>query len=64
MSGIFLGDEAASPAEEDEPKDDVMVGDSCCEEADEGLGELHKTSVAETSSDSVEIIEASFLDDE
>uniref|UniRef100_A0A0R3WBW6 DNA excision repair protein ERCC-6 n=1 Tax=Taenia asiatica TaxID=60517 RepID=A0A0R3WBW6_TAEAS len=64
MSGIFLSDDAASTAEEGEPKDDVMVGDSCCEETDEGSGELHETSVAETSSDSVEIIEASFLDDE
>lgn len=65
VSGIFLGDEAVSPIEEDEwKKGDVVVGDSCCENTDGGSGELQETSVAETSSGLVDIIEASFLENE
>ncbi|VDM30476.1 unnamed protein product [Hydatigera taeniaeformis] len=60
MSGIFLGDEAESPVKENEPKADVVVGDSCCEETDEGSKEVQGAIVAETSSDSVEVIEATF----
>ncbi|EUB61552.1 DNA excision repair protein ERCC-6-like protein [Echinococcus granulosus] len=65
VSGIFLGDEAVSPIEEDEwKKGDVVVGDSCCENTDGGSRELQETSVAETSSGLVDIIEASFLENE